>query len=86
MPGRGAVAVQLGLANRVVAGDRLLDGARQLAHKIASQPPQALQETKRAVNLHLQRAASAVLPFALSAESESFGTPELRASIDRFRT
>jgi enoyl-CoA hydratase/carnithine racemase len=79
------LAVELGLANRVVEGGRLIEEARALAHRIAEQPPQALQETKRAVNLHLQRAASAILPFALSAESESFATAELRASIERFR-
>jgi enoyl-CoA hydratase/carnithine racemase len=80
------VAVTLGLANRVVPDDALQQEARQLAHRLADQPPQALQETKRAVNLHLQRAAAAVMPFALSAESESFATDDVRKTIERFQS
>jgi enoyl-CoA hydratase len=72
-----ALAVELGLANRVVAPEALLDEAVALAQKLAAQPAQALQETKRALNLHLQAAALRVLPFALSAETESFSSPEV---------
>ncbi|MFG3022415.1 enoyl-CoA hydratase/isomerase family protein [Streptomyces sp. NPDC048254] len=79
-------AVALGLANRVVPGDTLLAEARALAHRIAAQPPQAVQETKRAVNLHLQQAANLVLPYALAAEGESFGTDDIRKTIEKFRS
>lgn len=78
-------AVNLGLANRVVPDDQLLSEATALAHRLATQPPQALQETKRALNLHLQAAISLVAPFALSAETESFSTEELRQTIEKFR-
>jgi enoyl-CoA hydratase len=81
-----AEAVSLGLANRMVPADRLADEARALAQRIAAQPPQALQETKRALNLHLQQAAGLVLPFALAAEGESFGTDDIRKTIERFRS
>jgi enoyl-CoA hydratase len=47
-------AVQLGLANRVVPHDDLMAEALTLAGRLAEQPPQALQETKRSLNLHLQ--------------------------------
>jgi enoyl-CoA hydratase/carnithine racemase len=77
-------AVELGLANRVVPADSLLAEATALAHRLAAQPPQALQETKRALNLHLQHAALRVLPYALSAESESFSTPEVHAAAEKF--
>jgi enoyl-CoA hydratase/carnithine racemase len=77
-------AVELGLANRVVPHDSLMDEALELAHKLAKQPPQALQDTKRAINLHLQRAALNVLPFALAAESESFTLPEVAANAKAF--
>ncbi len=70
-------AVELGLANRVVAHEKLLDEAMALAEKLAGQPAQALQETKRSLNLHLQHAALKVLPYALSTESESFSSPEV---------
>ena len=77
-------AVELGLANRVVAPESLMDEAVALAKKLAGQPAQALQETKRALNLHLQAAALRVLPFALSAESESFSSPEVAATARAF--
>ena len=63
----------------------LLDRAIALANRLAEQPQQALQETKRAVNLHLQRAITAVAPFALAAESESFATDDIKKTIDKFR-
>jgi enoyl-CoA hydratase len=77
-------AVDIGLANRVVPADSLMDEAMTLAHKLAAQPPQALQETKRALNLHLQEAALRVLPFALSAETESFSSPDVAATARKF--
>jgi len=79
-----AEAVQLGLANRVVPVDDLMAEALALAEKLVAQPPQALQETKRALNLHLQRATLDVLPYALSAETESFSSPEVGAMAKSF--
>src|SRR5712691_4112873 len=49
-------AVRLGLANRVVPGDKLLDEAMDLARRLAALPAGALRATKRAVNLHLEQA------------------------------
>jgi enoyl-CoA hydratase len=77
-------AVQLGLANRVVPAEDLMAEALTLAGRLVEQPPQALQETKRSLNLHLQRAALDVLPFALSAETESFSSPEVAANARQF--
>jgi enoyl-CoA hydratase len=77
-------AVEIGLANRVVPADSLMSEALLLAHKLAGQPAQALQETKRALNLHLQEAALRVLPYALSAETESFSSPEVAATARKF--
>jgi enoyl-CoA hydratase len=79
------LAVELGLANRVVPADALMDEAMLLAEKLAAQPAQALQETKRALNLHMQAALLRALPFALSVESESFGSPEVAEAASRFR-
>lgn len=81
-----AECVNLGLANHVVPDDQLLDKAKDYAHRLAKQPKQAIQETKRALNLHLQEAIRLVAPFALSAEAESFGTEDLKATIDGFKT
>jgi enoyl-CoA hydratase len=79
-----AEAVQMGLANRAVPTARVLDEALTLAHRLAALPWQAVQETKRAINLHLQDAASRVMPMATTAESESFNTDAIRGFMDRF--
>jgi enoyl-CoA hydratase len=79
------MAVTLGLANRVVPAAELMDEAKKLAHRLAEQPEQSLQETKRAVNLHLQAAITRVAPFALSAEAESFATETVKNTVEGFR-
>lgn len=79
-----ARAAEIGLANHVCPDDEVLSAAIAAAHKIAALPQQAVEATKRVLNLHLEQAVLATLDFALAAENESFDTPELRASIDRF--
>jgi enoyl-CoA hydratase/carnithine racemase len=79
-----ARAAEIGLANHVCPDGEVLPAALQAAHKIAALPPQAVEGTKRILNLHLERAVLATLDFALAAETESFDTPELRANVDRF--
>lgn len=54
-------AVEFGLANRVVAPEKLMDEARTLADKLMKQPAQALRETKKLMNLFLHRSAAAQL-------------------------
>jgi enoyl-CoA hydratase len=66
-----ADAVAMGLANRVVAKGELLEEALRLAHRLAAVPPRALQDTKRALNMHLERSISGPMDFALSAERYS---------------
>lgn len=77
-------AVRLGLANRVVPADGLRAEAVALAHRLAAMPAQALQDTKRAVNMYLERAIAGVLEFALAAESECFISREHRDAVERF--
>jgi enoyl-CoA hydratase len=79
-----AKAVELGLANRAVPDDELMTQARAMAERLAAQPRQAIQETKRALNLHLQDFILRAAPFALSAEAESFATEDIKATIDGF--
>jgi len=74
-------ALQLGLANRLLPQEQVLPEAVKLAHRLAKQPPQALQDTKRALNLHLRRAALGILEFATAAESESFLSAEHRERV-----
>lgn len=79
-----AECVALGLANFAVPPDELAERALGVAQKLAAQPPQAVQETKRALNLHLQQALLAVAPFALAAESESFTSEDVRRTVEGF--
>jgi enoyl-CoA hydratase len=79
-----AEAVTLGLANRVVPDADLRDEALKLAHKLAEQPAQALQDTKRALNLHIQAAIARVAPFALAKEALSFGSEDVGKAIASF--
>jgi len=80
-----ADAERLGLANYVVPGDEVLDKALAMAHRLAAQPAFALQQTKRAVNRHLERAISDVLALALASQSESHLMPEVQAKVDEFK-
>jgi enoyl-CoA hydratase len=78
------VAVEIGLANRVIPHDRLFPEALEVAHRLAALPPRAVQDTKRALNLHIERAITGILEYGISAETECFTTPEHRAAIGRF--
>ncbi len=75
----------LGLANFVVPADRLLAEATAFAHRLAAQPPQAVQETKAILNQHLRANAVRTLGYGLAAESQSHDTPEYEAVGDRLR-
>ena len=79
-----ARAAEIGLANHVCPDDEVLSAALATAHKIAALPQQAVEGTKRVLNLHLERAVLSTIDFALAAENESFDTPELLAQVERF--
>ncbi len=76
-----AVAVQMGIANRVVAHDSLLDEALALADRIAAQPPFALRQTKQAIQLGIERSIAGVVGAAAEAEHQSMATEEHRVRI-----
>jgi enoyl-CoA hydratase len=77
-------AAEIGLANHVCPDGEVQSAALASAHKIAKLPRQAVEATKRLLNLHAERAVLATIDFAMASESESFDTPELRANIDHF--
>jgi enoyl-CoA hydratase len=74
-------AVELGLANHVVADP--LTEAVACAKRVAELPQQAVESTKRLLNLHLERAVLATLDFAMTAEEQSFQTEDFSAGIAR---
>ncbi|HEY4851646.1 MAG TPA: enoyl-CoA hydratase/isomerase family protein [Streptosporangiaceae bacterium] len=76
-------ALRLGMVNRVVPGDKLLDEALEVARRLAALPARALQDTKHAVNLHLEQAITAVMDAGLAAERESMHSPEHIAIVEK---
>lgn len=77
-------AAAIGLVNHVCPDGEVFDQALACAQRISALPRRAVEDTKRVLNMHLERAVLATLDFALSAEDRSFVSPELRANIDRF--
>jgi enoyl-CoA hydratase/carnithine racemase len=76
-------AAEIGLVNHVCPDGEVLEQAMAYAERICKLPQQAVEDTKRILNLHLERAVLATLDFALTAEHRSFGSSELRANLDR---
>jgi enoyl-CoA hydratase/carnithine racemase len=79
-----ARAKEIGLANHVCPDADVFAAALTAARKIAKLPRQAVEATKRILNLHVERAALATIDFALAAETESFDTDDLRGNVNRF--
>ena len=80
-----STAKELGLAIEVVADGSALNRARELAETFSAKPRQALVDTKRALNLHLERAIDGALDFALAAEAVSSASQEHREIVRRMR-
>jgi enoyl-CoA hydratase/carnithine racemase len=78
-------AAEIGLVNHVCPDDEVLDQALACAQRIAALPQRATEDTKRILNMQLERAVLSTLDFALTAEDRSFKSPELRANIDRMQ-
>lgn len=76
-----ARAREMGLVNHVVADP--LSEALACAKRILELPQQAVESTKRLLNLHLERAVLATLDFATTAEDLSFQTEDFRAVIGK---
>ena len=74
-------AVELGLANHVVE-DPMAE-ALACAKRIMELPRQAVESTKRLLNIHLERAVLASLDFANAAEEQSFQTEDFRNIVTR---
>jgi enoyl-CoA hydratase/carnithine racemase len=77
-------AAEIGLVNHVCADGEVLPAALKAAHRIAALPQQAVEATKRVLNLHVERSVLATIDFAMSAETESFDTDDLRKNVARF--
>jgi len=74
-------AREMGLVNHIVA-DPLAE-ALACAKRMAELPRQAVESTKRMLNMHLERAVLATLDYANIAEDLSFQTADFQATIAR---
>ncbi|MFI5720377.1 enoyl-CoA hydratase/isomerase family protein [Nocardia sp. NPDC051750] len=74
-------AREMGLANHVVA-DPVAE-ALACAKRIAEMPRQAVEATKRVLNMQLEKAVLTSLDYALTAEYQSFQTDDFQATITR---
>lgn len=79
------VAVEIGMANRIVAPDALMAESKAFAQRLAALPWQAVQDTKMVLNQHLRLAAVTSLGYGLAAESQSHDMPEYHAVADGFQ-
>jgi len=70
-------AYRLGLVNRVVPVEKLMDAAREMARKLMNNPPLSIRFTKRAVNVGIQ------LDMASALEYEAYCAGIVGASEDR---
>lgn len=77
---KAARALELGLANHVVA-DPVAE-AIACAKQLAELPKQAVEATKRLMNIQLERSVMASLDYANLAEYVSFGTADFNKIVD----
>jgi len=56
-------AYRLGLVNRVVPVEKLMDAAREMARKLMNNPPLSIRFTKRAVNVGIQLDMASALEY-----------------------
>ena len=73
-----ATAIELGLATRAVAPGDLLPEARRLAERLAGQPAEALQATKRVLNMHLSQARGGAMQAGFAAEAVTMRSADHR--------
>lgn len=76
-------AHRIGLANKVVPADAVLDTAVELAQRIAGLPAFSVQQTKRALNMHFDGQPRGVLRYSVATESESMTSNAHREIVNR---
>ena len=81
-----ADAVGARIATGSVPADAVLATAIEVAHRLASLPARACQETKRALNSSLVASVAATVDHLLAAESECFTSDKHAAALARLRS
>ena len=78
-------ALRVGLVNKVVAGDALMDEARALAQRLATGPGFALGMTKRLLNQALDLDFTAAIEAEAQGQAICMQTPAFREAYEAFR-
>jgi len=81
----GAEAHRLGLVNRTVPAAEVAAESLRLAHRLAALPQFAVQQSRRLLNSHIERAAT-ILDDCARAESICFDTDEHRVLLEQLRS
>ena len=80
-----AEALALGLANKVVPHDELMDEARAMARQIALGSPTSMAMTKRLLNMSQTATFEQMLEFEAYAQTVAYLTPEYHEGVAAFR-
>ena len=80
-----AEALALGLANKVVPHDELMDEARAMARQIALGSPTSMAMTKRLLNMSQTASLEQMLEFEAYAQTVAYLTPEYHEGVAAFR-
>ena len=82
-PFDAAAALEMGIVNRVVEDQALMEEARNLARTVAAQPPNALMATKRLLRSETG-SLTARVDEELAAFREQLGSGEFKAAVEAF--
>ncbi|MFZ3118121.1 MAG: enoyl-CoA hydratase-related protein [Variovorax sp.] len=77
-------AERIGLVNRVVPADQLVEQAQAMAARLATGSRMAIRSTKASLNKHLRDAVNLVLDTSLAFEKECFSDPFHKNAIKAF--
>ncbi|MFV1987630.1 MAG: enoyl-CoA hydratase/isomerase family protein [Gemmatimonadota bacterium] len=77
-------AERIGLVNRVVPHDELMDVARDWAERLAAKPPLALRYAKEAVQRSLGATVGDMLDFETAAQRDCFGSADALEGVRAF--
>ena len=77
-------AERIGLVNRVVPADQLVEQAQAMAARLATGSRMAIRSTKASLNKHLRDAVNLVLDTSLAFEKECFSDPFHKNALKTF--
>lgn len=77
-------AYQLGIINKIVAADRLMDETLKLAKKLSEKAPNSIGLTKKLMNVNLNRDLRVLLEMEAQAQEICFQTEDFKEGVQAF--